>query len=62
MKTSLFAIPAFLLTAAGAFAIPQNFGGNFFGATFQPRDINEDLTEKLLDAEIWQKRLGWTGA
>ena len=54
MKNSLFAIPTFLLTVTGAFAIPQNFGGNFFGATFQPRDINEDLTEKLLDAEIWQ--------
>ncbi len=54
MKDFLFAVPTFLITVAGAFAIPQNFGGNFFGATFQPKDINEDFTEQLLAAEIWQ--------
>ena len=54
MKNLLIAAPVFLLTVAGAFAIPQNFGGNIFGATFQPKDINEDLTENLLDADIWQ--------
>ena len=54
MKNFLFAAPAYLLTTLGAFAIPQNFGGNFFGATFQPRDIDEDFTEQLITEEIWR--------
>ena len=34
-------------------AIPQNFGGNLFGATFEPRTINEDFTENLIAASVW---------
>ncbi len=54
MKFLLFTLPAFLVALENVFAIPQNFGGNFFGATFQPRDINEDFTEQLLAEAIWR--------
>ncbi|MFP6871892.1 MAG: C39 family peptidase [Verrucomicrobiales bacterium] len=54
MRNLLSVTAAFLLTAASTSAIPQNFGGNFFGATFQPKDIDEDLTDELLAAEVWQ--------
>ncbi len=54
MRNLLFGTAALLLSAASTSAIPQNFGGNLFGATFQPKDIDEDLTDELLAAEVWQ--------
>lgn len=54
MKLSLLALGSYFFALTSAFAIPQNFGGNFFGATFHPKDINEDFTEQLLAGAIWK--------
>ena len=34
--------------------IPQNFGGNLFGATFVPRKIANDFTDKLIATSLWK--------
>ena len=51
----LFACVLFSLIILGltCLSIPQNFGGNLFGATFLPKKIANDFTEKLIAASIW---------
>ena len=51
----LFACALFSLVILGlnCLSIPQNFGGNLFGATFLPKKIANDFTEKLIAASIW---------
>ena len=36
------------------YCIPQNFGGNLFGATFVPRKIANDFTDKLISTSLWK--------
>ena len=53
MKFLTILITACLGWSLTCLAIPQNFGGNLFGATFEPRTINEDFTENLIAASVW---------
>ena len=46
-------ITSYLSCSLACLAIPQNFGGNLFGATFEPRTINDDFTENLIAASAW---------
>ena len=46
-------ITSYLSCSLVCLAIPQNFGGNLFGATFEPRTINDDFTENLIAASAW---------
>jgi len=53
MKLLTILIASYLSGSFACLAIPQNFGGNLFGATFEPRTINEDYTEDLIAASVW---------
>ena len=53
MKTLILFIASYLSISLSCLAIPQNFGGNLFGATFEPRIINEDFTDDLIAAPVW---------
>lgn len=53
MKFLTILIASHLSYSLSCLAIPQNFGGNLFGATFEPRTINEDYTENLIAASVW---------
>lgn len=53
MKFLTILIASYLSWSLTCSAIPQNFGGNLFGATFEPRTINDDFTENLIAASAW---------
>ena len=53
MKFLTILITSYLSCSLVCLAIPQNFGGNLFGATFEPRTINDDFTENLIAASAW---------
>ena len=53
MKFLTILLTSYLSCSLVCLAIPQNFGGNLFGATFEPRTINDDFTENLIAASAW---------
>ncbi|MDB4783230.1 hypothetical protein OAG39_01270, partial [Verrucomicrobiales bacterium] len=53
MKFLTILIASYLSWSLTCSAIPQNFGGNLFGVTFEPRTINDDFTENLIAASAW---------
>ena len=48
MKILLIVVFCLLSYGHNCYSIPQNFGGNLFGATFLPQKIANDFTEKLI--------------
>ena len=54
MKILLIVVFCLLSYGRNCYSIPQNFGGNLFGATFLPQKIANDFTEKLIATSIWE--------
>ena len=54
MKILLIVVFCLLSFGHNCYSIPQNFGGNLFGATFLPQKIANDFTEKLIATSIWE--------
>ena len=54
MKLLLIVVFCLLSYGHNCYSIPQNFGGNLFGATFLPQKIANDFTEKLIATSIWE--------